>query len=217
MDSNIFYVYAHTRKTDGKCFYIGKGKGKRKDSIQSRNQYWKNIVNKHGFESIILVNNISEKKAFELESSFCKQIGYKNLCNLNEQKGRGYSKNQETKNKISVARKKYIQENGFPPKWYEHSKSRRKKASQTWKQIWKNDNGEIGNKISKSKKGKTPNRDYKKHAKKISKPIICHTLFGIEFPSIDEASKQLDCNAGGICLVLKGKKSSYKGFTFSYV
>ena len=26
---NIFYVYGHRKKTDGKCFYIGKGKGYR--------------------------------------------------------------------------------------------------------------------------------------------------------------------------------------------
>ena len=79
---NIFYIYCHRKKTNGECFYIGKGKGNRYKTSQNRNQHWKNIVNKHGFEAEILINNISEEKAFELESYFCNQIGYENLCNI---------------------------------------------------------------------------------------------------------------------------------------
>ena len=70
-----FYVYCHVKKTDGKCFYIGKGTGDRAESKKGRNKYWHKIVNKHGFDSIILVNNISEEKAFDLEADFCNQIG----------------------------------------------------------------------------------------------------------------------------------------------
>jgi hypothetical protein len=103
---NRFYIYCHRRLTDGKCFYIGKGTGNRWKSSHFRNQYWKNIVNKCGFEPIILVNNISEQKAFELESYFCNQIGYKNLANLNQEKGNGaWSRSQETKDKISQVNK----------------------------------------------------------------------------------------------------------------
>lgn len=29
MENNRFYVYCHKRKTDGVCFYVGKGSGKR--------------------------------------------------------------------------------------------------------------------------------------------------------------------------------------------
>ena len=96
-----FYVYSHVRKTDGKCFYIGNGTGRRAWYKLDRNQYWYNIVNKHGFETIILVNNISEEKAFELEANFCKQIGYKNLVNLNQEKGNGaWTRSEETKQKL---------------------------------------------------------------------------------------------------------------------
>jgi hypothetical protein len=102
MEDNRFYVYCHRKKTDGKCFYVGKGTGNRVNQINSRNKHWKNIVNKYGFESVILVNNISEQKAFELESYFCIQMGYENLCNINQEKGNGgYSKTNETKNMIS--------------------------------------------------------------------------------------------------------------------
>ncbi len=100
--SNRFYVYCHRRKTDGKCFYIGKGSGKRYREKQSRNQYWWNIVNKYGFTTEILISGLTEEKAFELEAEFCKQIGYKNLCNLNMEKGNGgWTRNEETKQKIS--------------------------------------------------------------------------------------------------------------------
>jgi hypothetical protein len=92
-----FYIYCHRKKTDGKCFYIGKGTGYRYKNIYNRNNHWKNIVNKHGFTWEILINNISEEKAFELEAEFCKQIGYENLCNINQEKGNGgWSRSEET-------------------------------------------------------------------------------------------------------------------------
>jgi hypothetical protein len=101
MDNNRFYIYCHRKKTDGKCFYIGKGTENRYKSKRGRNQHWKNIVNKHGFEAEILINNISEEKAFELESYFCNQIGYENLCNIRIENGDGgHSHSEETKNKM---------------------------------------------------------------------------------------------------------------------
>lgn len=107
-----FYVYCHRRKTDGKCFYIGKGTGNRYKSKSGRNPYWWNIVNKHGFEAEILVNNITEAKAFELESEFCEQIGYENLCNLHVENGwGGHSKTEETKQKLYTdTRNKHVSE-----------------------------------------------------------------------------------------------------------
>ncbi len=104
MKYNIFYVYCHRKKTDGKCFYIGKGTRDRYQSKSSRNQHWWNIVNKHDFETEILINNISEQKAFELESYFCTQIGYENLCNIRTENGwGGYIMSESTKEKLSNA------------------------------------------------------------------------------------------------------------------
>jgi hypothetical protein len=101
---NNYYVYAHQKETDGKCFYIGKGSGKRAWTKQARNQYWKNVVNKHGYKVIILVNNISEIKALELEQSFISQVGLNKLTNLTTG-GEGYSHSEETKLKLSQATK----------------------------------------------------------------------------------------------------------------
>jgi hypothetical protein len=99
---NKYYVYAHLKKTNGECFYIGKGTRDRYKNKVGRNQHWNNINNKYGFEPIILINNISEEKAFELESIICKQIGYENLCNIRTESGwGGYSMSTQTKQKIS--------------------------------------------------------------------------------------------------------------------
>jgi hypothetical protein len=41
-----FYVYGHRTKTDGKCFYIDKGKG---DRYKTAGGYiWKKALNKKG-------------------------------------------------------------------------------------------------------------------------------------------------------------------------
>lgn len=64
---------------------------------------------------------------------------------------------------------------------------------------------EICKKISQNKIGKG------------LKPIICDTLFGMEFKSLTEASEILNLNKGNICEVLKGTKTHIKGFVFRYL
>lgn len=115
---NNFYVYSHVKKTDGKCFYIGKGKGNRAYTPYSRNRYWLDIVKKHGFETIILIDNLPESKAFELESQISTQIGYDNLTNIRVELGwGGHSLQPETIQKLSKPVLQYDKQGTFIKKW----------------------------------------------------------------------------------------------------
>ncbi len=61
------YVYEH-RTHNGRLFYIGKGKGERAYTKNGRNQYWHNVVNKHGGYCVrIIEDNMTHEDALELE------------------------------------------------------------------------------------------------------------------------------------------------------
>ena len=62
----MFYTYAHY-KPDNSVFYIGKGQRKRAWAHDNRNQYWKNVVAKHGLKVEILAHWPTEQEAFEHE------------------------------------------------------------------------------------------------------------------------------------------------------
>ena len=94
VDTN-YYVYSHL-DLDGKCFYIGKGsKDRVKDGAKSRSDEW-HAKTKDGFMWKILVSNLTNTQAYELERSFCEQIGWDNLVNkhptLNKE-GNQYTRN----------------------------------------------------------------------------------------------------------------------------
>ena len=198
MENNRFYIYSHIRKTDGKCFYIGKGTGRRYKEKIMRNQHWHNIVNKYDFESIILINNISEKKAFEYEVYFCKHIGYKNLCNIREELGNGgWSHSEETKIKmrkpkslIFVEKMKKPRKSNFK-KGIEHKSYGIKKEPRTY---------EHNVNVSKA------------HLK----PIIQYDLEGNfikEWKGIVEAEKFIKGDVGACC---RGIQKTSGGFIFKY-
>jgi len=84
--NNVFYVYIHRRNDNNEVFYVGKGKDKRSHSKAGRNQYWLNIVNKHGYSIEIVEKELSEDEAFDLEVElikFYRENGHK-LTNLTD-------------------------------------------------------------------------------------------------------------------------------------
>lgn len=69
------YVYAHIKDTTGEVFYVGKGIGKRVASKQHRSVHWKNVVNKHGYDWIMLETNLTEEEANIKETYWIKRLG----------------------------------------------------------------------------------------------------------------------------------------------
>lgn len=62
-----FYTYMHTRLTDNKVFYIGKGTGPRAYKTTRRNAYWKNVVAKHGYRVDICARFATDAEALAHE------------------------------------------------------------------------------------------------------------------------------------------------------
>ena len=118
-------VYRHITEDNLRTFYIGIGKNiKRAKSKQGRNKYWHNIVNKYGYTIEILVNNIKDEDAKELETLLIQVLGKTSeggtLCNLTDggegitgctisnkhklsisKANKGKARSRATKNKIS--------------------------------------------------------------------------------------------------------------------
>ena len=72
-----YYVYLHRRGTDNEVFYVGKGKGRRAWHTWGRNKHWRNSVDKHGFFVDIVVDDLQEWYAFELETQLIDYYGRK--------------------------------------------------------------------------------------------------------------------------------------------
>lgn len=73
-------VYAHIRKDTDQIFYIGIGKNKeRAHSQTNRNKHWKRIVNKVGYEVVILKEGVTWEEACNLEKSLIKEYGRRDL------------------------------------------------------------------------------------------------------------------------------------------
>lgn len=113
MRDNRYYVYLHLRGDNGEPFYVGKGTNNRHISKWGRSKFWKNIVNKYGYDIIILEENLIQEDAYDLEMYWIKRIGRIDLNNgplvnhsdggeKNYNRKSGYKLSDETKYKISI-------------------------------------------------------------------------------------------------------------------
>ncbi len=101
------YVYLHRRATDGKVFYVGKGKDRRAWASTGRNRYWKIIVRKHGFSVEIVRDKLPEHCALSLERAVVIAIGKDKLANQTDGGGGicGWKHSPEVRAKIAEAGK----------------------------------------------------------------------------------------------------------------
>lgn len=108
LKDNRFYIYLHIKSTNGEPFYVGKGMGNRKIEKRGRTKYWHNVVNKYGYEVILLEDNLTNEEAYKKETYWIERIGRKDiglgpLLNFtNGGEGMiGYKHTDYAKNKIS--------------------------------------------------------------------------------------------------------------------
>lgn len=125
MEDRSFYVYAHYRLDTMEPFYIGKGKGKRKD-ILSRNTIHDRISRKYGHAVVVLFDNLTEEESFFYErevieylvfnegyeihckncGEFTRKFSYLTNFSFGGEGTSGCNYNEETRNKMSIASKK---------------------------------------------------------------------------------------------------------------
>ena len=113
---NEYYIYKWYIISTGEIFYVGKGKGKRcYDVIHSRNELFKNIINKHVNDTKVdfLYENLTEEEAFKLERQIIKEYWDNGLCRANFHEGgcggnTGKYNDKERSKKLSMAAKKRV-------------------------------------------------------------------------------------------------------------
>ena len=67
--STAFYVYVHSRLSSGTPFYVGKGRGRRAYSSDSRSKFWRAVVAKNGGRTVSFIGrDMDEELAFLVES-----------------------------------------------------------------------------------------------------------------------------------------------------
>jgi hypothetical protein len=114
---NIFCVYTHSRETDGKIFYVGKGRAYRARSVSGRSAYWHRIVEKHGYTIRIVKSGMNEECSLSLERALIAALGRENLCNHTDGGDGCRNPSEETRHKMSVAKISKIRSEETIEKW----------------------------------------------------------------------------------------------------
>jgi len=87
MQPDNFYVYVHSRHSNGEPFYVGKGRHARHRETCRRSRHWKNIVAKDGgFYLSLIARGLDEEFAFLLEGEMIdkyRRLGVK-LANVTD-------------------------------------------------------------------------------------------------------------------------------------
>lgn len=116
-DARAFYVYEHWRPDRGECFYVGKGKGGRANSLRhGRNRFHKFIQTKllrlgSAVEVKIVTDGLNEIEAFALEReriAFWRDGGA-NLANMSDggEGPSGHRQSEEHRQKRAAAKSAY--------------------------------------------------------------------------------------------------------------
>lgn len=74
---NEHYVYIYYRLDTNEPFYVGMGKGRRWKRLDKRNRHFKNIINKIPIACEIVMNNLTEEQAHEIECWIINELVFK--------------------------------------------------------------------------------------------------------------------------------------------
>lgn len=180
---NEYCLYRHL-KPDGCVFYVGISKNiKRPYNKHGRTKYWKNIVNKYGYEVQILKTHLSKEQACELEMILISWYGRIDLHNgtlVNMTDGT-LAKSAETRRKISESQlgsknhmfgKTGNKNPNYGNRWSEEQKL---KASIKLKNRYKNSVNPL-----KGRRGVISEETRRKISENANKPCNCEHYFSKE-------------------------------------
>jgi hypothetical protein len=114
MSDRRFCTYIHFRESDGKPFYVGKGKPSRALDFSNRSAWWKRIAKKHGVTVKVVLKDAPDPCCIALEKILIKKIGRKNLCNMTDG-GDGASGMKQSENQKRIMR--ILNKDRTVPRW----------------------------------------------------------------------------------------------------
>lgn len=213
---NNSYVYRHRRLDNNQVFYIGVGTGqnyKRAKDKYSRNIYWKRITNITNYTIEILLDNVSQEEAYELEELLVKEYGLKRnggiLCNLLEG-GTGALKGIKQSEEMILKRVK----NRLNYKMSEETKLKISNAHKGKKK-----NKEHIEKMKLINKGKILPEKWVENMSKSRWKKVCQIDNDITikiWDSVKEASLFFNINPSSISHCCAGRKKKIAGFNWKY-
>lgn len=191
-----YYVYLHIKETTDEPFYVGKGKGYRATRKAYRTEHWNNIVSKHGYDVIMLEENLTEEESFELEIYWIKRIGRRDLGLgplINYSDGgegtSGYKHSEESKKKMSDSRR-------GNDTWNKGLKM----SEEYCRNVGKSSLGRTHSEKTKSKMSES-----RKEKPRVDSKLILDTHTGIFYESITQASNAYNINRRTLSDKLTGK------------
>jgi len=240
---NNFYVYRHIRLDSNTTFYIGKGTELRAYDKKTRNYYHENIIKKYGYRIEIILANLNEKEAFEVEKYFIKLYKLYGLCEANFTDGgtggntvkyRTEEQNRKTKEKRSKSMMGLIRGPQSQDHRRKQSESKKGRPSYFRTQEHKEKQSKILK--GKLKRAQTKQERINKAVSHGSKPFLVWEAEYIKHPSRgikakykkgrfvgewinkEECGRYLKINASriGSCLNYPNKFKYNRGYIFKY-
>ena len=223
-------VYRHRRLDDFSIFYVGIGKEeKRAYTKDSRNDLWRNIVAKAGYEVEIVSTDIPYKQAKELEVFMISEYGRRDLgkgrlCNMTDggEGCLGMIVSEETRAKSAYKISQYSLSGKFIKFFKSISEAGRVtgvskgriastckgEAKAAGGYIWKYKNSEDREGVKEWSSSATN-----------KKPVLQLTLSGVllnKFYSVSEAATHSNTTTGNISRVCSRKRKTTGGFQWRY-